>query len=169
MRKPSLACFAILLCAASSALAQTPGKWACPEDLRAPALAKRAEMQATEHAVRDSSPKSPLRVEPTQIFDLAAHECHTGRAQVWKVFGDPTCEPGKDAGAFKVVYPYDLYFRRDKEEAAMLSKDWQPGSDGLWQVTFEKVNGVWTALGQREVLDLTGPPKGHGHPEGGKP
>lgn len=157
----------IALLLPAAALAAGGGKWECPEDLRGAAAAKRVELQAVEHSVRDSTAEKPFRVEPTEIFDLAAHECHSGRTQAWRVFGEPSCEPGKDAGVYKVTYPYDLFYRRAKEEAAMFKEEWKPGSDGLWQVTFEKGKDGWTALGQREVLDLTGAGNAPKHPGGG--
>lgn len=151
----------------AAAIAADGVKWECPEDLKPAALAKRAELQAVEHAVRDSSAEKPVRVEPTEIFDLAAHECHSGRTQAWRVFGEPSCAPGKDAGLYKVTYPYELSYRRAKDEAAMFREAWKEGSDGLWQVTFEKGKDGWTALGQREVLDLTGAGIAPKHPGGG--
>lgn len=165
MRILSLGSIFVLL--ASSSIAAESVTWACPDELRQPAQAKRVELQAVEHAVRDSSVERPVRVEPTEIFDLAAHECHSGRTQAWRVFGEPSCEPGKEAGLYKVVYPYDLFYRRAFEEAAMFREAWKPGSDGLWQVTFEKGKDGWTALGQREVLDLTGGGNAPKHTGGG--
>ena len=150
----------LLLLAALPPEVRAQGEWACPEALRQPAMDKRVELQRIEHQVRDSSSGNPFRVEPTEIFDLSAHECHSGQTQAWRVFGVPYCSGPTDGGLYKVVYPYDLFYRRATEEAAMFKEDWKPGSDGIWQVTFEKKGEVWSAVGQRELLELT-PRKGH--------
>lgn len=128
--------------------------WNCPEDLRPVAEEYRRGLQEKEYAVKDSTLQNPVRVEPTSIFDLAAHECHTGRAQYYRIFGPGECGPSEKPGIYKVVFPYILYFRREKTEESMLRQDWKEGTDGLWQATFEKDGGKWTTIGQREVLDL---------------
>lgn len=131
--------------------------WDCPEDLRPASETYRKELQENEYAVKNSSYENSVRVEPTSIFDLAAHECHTGRAQYYRIFGPGDCSPAEKPGIYKVVYPYVLYFRREKTEEAMFRQDWKEGTDGLWQATFEKAGGNWAQIGQREVLDLKGP------------
>lgn len=132
--------------------------WECPEELRGAAAKHREEMQAREYAVRDSRRENPLRVEPTQIFDLVSHECHSGRAQMWRVFGEPGCFLSEQPGLYRVQYPYVLFFRRAVEEEKLFKEEWKEGSDGSWQVTFEKIDSGWNAVGQREVLDLSRPP-----------
>ncbi len=130
--------------------------WDCPEDLKPVAGEYRRTLQEKEYAVRDSTADKPVRVEPTSIFDLAAHECHTGRAQTYRIYGPGECAPFDKPGIYAVRYPYVLYYRREKTEDAMFKENWKEGTDGFWQATFEKKPEGWTGVGQREVLDLKG-------------
>lgn len=160
MRKvPSL--LSAILLATGFAHAGEPG-WECPIDLKRAALTHRAAMQAKEVEVREARLPALARVEPTEIFDLAAHECHTGRAQMWRLYGEPSCAPASEKGVFAVTYPYGLQYRRALDETALAAQPWKEGSEGLWRVTFELREGEWSPLGQREVLDLSSP-NGHGH------
>lgn len=141
--------FSFALC--SNVLAEG---WQCAEPLRLEAEKYRLILQETEYSVRDSNAQKPERVEPTSIFDLAAHECHSGKTQAYRIYGPPECEPPQPGQLHKVVYPYMLYYRRAKSEEAMFKEGWKEGADGIWQVTFDLIDGVWKTVGQKELLDL---------------
>ncbi len=141
---------------------------ACPDELVSAARLYRRDLQEAEYEVRDSAAENPMRVEPTMIFDLSAHECHSMPGQTYKVFGPGECKAPRKGGVYKVIYPYNLYYRKAPRQEELFDLPWKEGSDGLWMVKFEYQVDRYVVVGQKEYLDLMDkrgrptPPHGQG-------
>ncbi len=139
------------------------GAAACPPDLLESARAYRDRLNAEGQAVRTSSADAPLGVEETVFFDLAAHACHKGPGQTYRVYGEPKCADPGGEGRITMDLPYRLFFRRALTLPELYSQPWKPGTDGVLRVEFEREQGGgrWVPVGRREVLDL-GKKRGQG-------
>ncbi|GAB4247344.1 hypothetical protein [Deferrisoma sp.] len=136
--------------------AAAAGAAPCPPGLEAAARAYRDGLNAEQEAIRTSTPEAPAGVEETVFFELGAHACHRGPGQAYRVYGPPECEEAAAGGRAAVRYPYELFFRRALTLEELFRKPWQPGSDGILRVEFEREGDTdrWVPVGRREVLDL---------------
>ena len=130
------------------------GAGGCPPGLAAAADAYRHGMNREQAEIRTSTRENPRGVEATTVFDRASHGCHRAPGQAYREFGPPEClEPG-DGGRVAVRFPYRLFFRKALTLEDLFERDWEPGSDGILQVTFEREGDRWVPVARREVLDL---------------
>ncbi len=137
----------------------------CPPGLGAAAEAYRQVLQTEQDQIRNSSTDAPRGVEETVQFDVPSHACHRGPGQAYRRFGVPGCEPNGHGEAGVVRYPFALFFRKALTLEAMYAKDWEEGSDGAFEVVFEKEGDRWVPVSKREVLPAAreggaeGPPR----------
>jgi hypothetical protein len=142
----------------------------CAPGLADAAQSYRLVLQAEQYEIRDSLEADPRGVVPTSVFDLVSHSCHSVTGQAYRIYGIARCRPQKEELRATVRYPFNLFYRRESREKTLFEQDWEEGSDGLWQVTFERTGKGWETAGQKEVLDLTSnPDKSHKGPPGVKP
>jgi hypothetical protein len=127
----------------------------CPPGVRGAVEAYRQALQAEQHRIRDSGAEEPRGVEETVQFDVPSHACHRGPGQAYREFGAPACEPGSPGQASVVRYPFALFFRKALTLEALYAKDWEEGSDGAFEVVFEKEGDRWVPVSRREVLPGT--------------
>ncbi|GAB4258225.1 MAG: hypothetical protein Kow0092_05700 [Deferrisomatales bacterium] len=133
----------------------------CPPALGESAAAYRATLNEEQRAIRDSTLDSPRGIEETVQFDLGAHACHRGPGQAYREYGEPECVPAEEPDTARVRFPYRLAFRKALTLDALFGKEWQRGSDGLLQVTFQREGGRWLPVARREVLTTGGRTGGH--------
>ncbi len=157
MKRLGLLFFFLLFTA--PALAAQEEAW--PEGLAEAAAATRAEMRAEALEVQESTADAPRGMMPVMAFERESHLCHEVEGQVYRDFGEPRLQSVGEDGAVRVRYPFRLFYRRHEEAKKVFNLPWSEGSDGLWEVRFEKTDAGWIVLGSREVLDLGSRP---GHP-----
>ncbi len=124
----------------------------CPPGLREAVEAYREGLQAEQHRIRDSRADAPRGVEETVQFDVPSHACHRGPGQAYREFGIPSCEADGPGQPSVVRYPFALFFRKALTLEAMYAKAWEEGSDGAFEVVFERDADRWVAVSKREVL-----------------
>ncbi len=138
----------------------------CPPSLRESIASMQATMEEEEEGIRTSTLEAQRGVEETVQFDLAAHACHRGPGQSYRVFTGHRCLEPDGAGRVPVRYSYELFFRKALTLEELFQKEWEQGSGGLHQVVFEPDGDRWVPAARKDVLDLrskTPVPSG-GHP-----
>ena len=139
----------ILLASTGSAMAAEP--W--PEGLREAVHSYFQTLQVTDYRTRDSTLEQPLGVQPMTEFDRAGHKCHEVPGQVYRIYKIPNYFSEDTDGSFLVRSRFDLFFRQAESIAQIFSEPWEQGSDGAFQVRFEKLDGKWESVEKRELLE----------------
>ncbi len=134
--------------------APLPGAAGCPPGLEEAAEAYRQAMNREQAQIRASTRESPRGVEATMVFDRASHGCHRAPGQAYREFGPPECLEPRQGRRVAVRFPYRLFFRKALTLEELFERDWEPGSDGILQVIFEREGERWVPVARREVLDL---------------
>ena len=124
-----------------------------PEGLREAVHSYFQTLQVTDYRTRDSTLEEPLGVQPMTEFDRAGHKCHEVPGQVYRIYKIPNYFTEDTDGSFLVRSRFDLFFRQAESIAEIFSEPWEQGSDGAFQVRFEKVDGKWESVEKRELLE----------------
>jgi hypothetical protein len=146
-----MACLIALLPFAVKDAAMAAEPW--PEGLREAVHSYFQTLQVTDYRTRDSTLEEPLGVQPMTEFDRAGHKCHEVPGQVYRIYKIPNYFTEDTDGSFLVRSRFDLFFRQAESIAEIFSEPWEQGSDGAFQIRFEKVDGKWESVEKRELLE----------------
>lgn len=138
--------------------------WAatCPKGLEAAAHEYLMAQQQIQYATRDATTENPVGVEPASLFDLEIHACHSAPGQHYRIYRSPVCQEPADDGAVEVRFPFELKYRAAETMEKLFAAPWKEGTEGIWQVRFERRPEGWVVVKEKEVLDLGGKKAGHG-------
>ena len=146
-----MVCLTVLSPIALNDTAMAAEPW--PEGLREAVHSYFQTLQVTDYRTRDSTLEEPLGVQPMTEFDRAGHKCHEVPGQVYRIYKIPNYFTEDTDGSFLVRSRFDLFFRQAESIAQIFSEPWEQGSDGAFQVRFEKVDGKWESVEKRELLE----------------
>jgi hypothetical protein len=123
-----------------------------PEGLKNAAREFIAGLQVVDYGTRDSRIDNPTGIIPMATFDRETHSCHEAPGQSYRIFKDHIGFRKGPDGLYIGKVGYNVFYRQADTIAEVYQQEWKEGSDGILELTLQKLGGKWTVIQDREVI-----------------